>query len=166
MPLKTPTIEDAQAFLLDAVDPALRAIGLLTIPARVLMLGTALAESRLVHRRQLGGGPARGLFQIEPATFKDIYGRYLKRKTALLAACNGLLEQGADPWAQVEHNDRFACAIARCRYLMDPFPVPWDATGQAEYHKRVYNTAEGAADPAETVRWFRLARDAAVKAAA
>lgn len=166
MPLTTPTLDEARRFLLDVVDPALRALGLLTVAARVLMVGTALAESRLVYRRQLGGGPARGLFQIEPATFRDIYGRYLVAKPGLLAACNGLLEPHAEPWAQVETNDRFACAIARCRYLMDKAPVPWDAAGQAEYHKRVYNTASGPADPAETLRWFQMARDAAVKEAA
>jgi len=112
-----------ESFRADIIDPTLRHLDLYSPAASNLMLGTALVESRLIHRRQIGGGPARGLFQIEKPTFDDVYGRYLKRKPTLLARVNELLTSG-DPWAQVETNDRFACAIARVRYLYDSKPLP------------------------------------------
>ena len=38
-----------------------------------LLMGTAAQESHLgKYRKQIGGGPALGIFQMEPATFNDI----------------------------------------------------------------------------------------------
>ena len=112
-------------FRRDIVDPTLRHLDLWTPAASTLLTATAVVESKLIHRRQIGGGPARGLFQIEKATFDDVYGRYLRRRQSLLARVNELLT-GGDPWRAVEFNDRFACAIARVRYLYDPKPLPDD----------------------------------------
>lgn len=112
-----------QEFRSEVIDPTLKLLDLYSPASSNLLLGTALVESRLIHRKQIGGGPARGLFQIEKATFNDVYGRFLKLKPRLLARVNELLTSG-DPWAQVETNDRFACAIARVRYLYDSKPLP------------------------------------------
>ena len=49
------------------------------------MLGTAIAESELNALAQRGG-LALSMFQIEPATFDDIYGRYLRLRPRLLTA--------------------------------------------------------------------------------
>lgn len=39
-----------------------------------LLLGTAAQESAFgTYLRQIGGGPARGVFQMAPATAKDIW---------------------------------------------------------------------------------------------
>ena len=129
-----------EQFRSDIIDPTLKHLDLYSPAASTLLLATAIVESRLIHRRQIGGGPARGLFQIERATFDDVYGRYLKRKSWLLARVNELLTDG-DPWAQIETNDRFACAIARIRYLYDPKPLPDadDIPALAETWVRVYN---------------------------
>lgn len=141
------------------IDPTLKHLDLYSSAASSLLLGTALVESDLTYRRQIGGGPARGLFQIEKPTFDDVYGRYLKRKPTLLARVNELL-LGKDPWSQVETNDRFACAIARVRYLYDSKPLPdaGDIPALAETWLRVYN-----AGGKGTVAKFVTAWDRAMK---
>lgn len=112
-----------------------------------LLLGTAIQESRLTYLKQKGGGPALGLFQIEPATFNDIYNRYLKRedKKELL----GRVQQfttAQDVRDQVIGNIPFAVVIARVRYLMVPEALPAhdDLQALAEYWKAHYNTSRGA----------------------
>jgi hypothetical protein len=129
-------------FRSDIIDPTLKLLDLYSPASSNLLLGTALVESKLVHRRQLGGGPARGYFQIEPATFRDVYGRYLKNKPRLLGIVNSLLtEAGVAPVEQLYLNDRLGCAIARIRYLYDPKPLPDadDIPALAECWVRVYN---------------------------
>lgn len=128
-------------FRAEIIDPVLKLLDLHSAAASNLMLGTALVESGLVHRRQKGGGPARGLFQIEPATFDDIYRRYLPRRTHLLARVNGLLRPNMTPAGQLYDNDRFGCAIARLKYWMCPLPLPasGDLPALAAYWVRHYN---------------------------
>lgn len=120
-----------------------------------LMLGTAAAESGLVHRRQLGGGPARGLWQMEPTTGQDIFAthlirhRYQERFNKLMDIW---LEIGIavftpyimDIDIHLGRYDDFACAMARIHYLRDPDPIPDALEEQAAYWKRVYNTPAGA----------------------
>lgn len=50
------------------VRPVLRVMSAWSQPAEDLVMGTAAQESRLTYLRQLGGGPALGLWQMEPAT--------------------------------------------------------------------------------------------------
>ena len=128
-------------FRAEVVDPVLKLLDLHSAAASNLLLGTALVESGLVHRRQKGGGPARGLFQIEPATFHDVYRRYLPRRTGLLARVNGLLFPDCPPADQLYDNDRLGCAIARLKYWMCPLPLPPadDLPALAAYWVRHYN---------------------------
>lgn len=114
-----------------------------------LMLGTAAAESSLIHRKQIGGGPARGLWQMEPETGEDCFIHYLAFK-------HELRKKLVEVWLEIhssiqtipyledishhlEHYDDFACAMARIKYLRDPDPIPGTLEGQAAYWKRVYN---------------------------
>jgi len=119
-----------------------------------LMLGTAAAESGLVFRKQFNDGPARGLWQMEPATGRDVFIHFLAFKHELRAR---LVEMWFEihssiqsiPYIEdIEHHlecyDDFACAMARIHYLRDPDPIPDTLQGQAEYWKRVYNTPTGA----------------------
>lgn len=118
-----------------------------------LLLGMAAAESSLTHRVQIGGGPARGLWQMEPATALDIFQNYLQYKPILyerLCAIwlNLSLEQLIHPSTEemeyhLEHYDDFAFVMARSHILRDPQPIPDTVEGQAAYWKRVYNTPAG-----------------------
>ncbi len=121
-----------------------------------LMLGTAIAESELNALAQRGG-PALSMFQIEPATFADIYGRYLRLRPRLLTAVRAFMFPELAPLEQLAGNQHLACAIARVKYWMSPRPLPApgniDALGA--YWKAHYNTSHGAG---RTSRWAYLYR--------
>lgn len=148
------------AFLVDTIRPTLQSIGLHTPAAEQLLLGTAMQESNLVHRRQLGNGPARGYFQMEPATHNDIWNNYLAFKPTLGAKIASLLSAPtADRIGELEHNDRYACAMARAHYHRVPaaLPAEGDIVGMAHYWKRYYNTVLGAGKPEEFLTKWRKA---------
>lgn len=134
------------------LDPTLREAGMYSWTASDLLLGTAFAESKLKHLKQIGGGPALGLFQIEPSTFDDIYYRYLGRtdKKSLKHVVDMFTVREhagftmTRPFYQLITNLPFAILIARIRYLLVPAPIPKTLEGQAAYWKKYYNTVEGA----------------------
>ena len=122
-----------------------------------LLLGTALIESNLDALKQKGGGPALSVFQIEPATFDDIYERYLPARTALFTQIQDLLIPSFTPIEQLVGNPFFACGIARMKYWMIPEPLPpaGDLEALGHYWKRYYNTAEGAGNAAYFADHYR-----------
>jgi hypothetical protein len=147
---------DPAQFREEVVRPALVSIGMHSAAAEALVFCTAIQESRLKWLRQHAGGPALGLFQIEPATFQDIYGRYLERKPAIMERLRAL-ETGEPLTRQLISNLSFATAICRLRYWMDRHPLPAidDADGMGAYWKRVYNTDLGAGRPQEFAALYR-----------
>ncbi len=137
------TKHDAIIFLKHTITPALQSIKLWTPEAGELLLGTAIVESDLLHRRQLGDGPARSFFQMEPATHDDIWNNFLKYKPDLARAINSLMTSpDADKLVDLEKNDTYACAMARVHYQRVPSPLPkaGDVEAMAKYWKNHYNT--------------------------
>ena len=128
--------------------------------AENLLVGTAIQESGLRNLMQRGGGPAIGLFQMEPTTFKDIW-NYLYRKgssdEAFTDTCmyfqqhhtnvNEADEQDflEKPWMEMAWNLRFATVMARVHYwrVSSPLPDADDVEGLARYWKLYYNTPLG-----------------------
>lgn len=127
--------------------------------AEQLMLGTAIAESGLDALVQMGGGPALSFFQIEPATFGDIYGRYLLKpaRADLKNAIDALLVPAFGPLEQLDGNPYFACAVARTRYwwVKARLPAAGDIKAMGRYWKANYNTARGAGDAAHFAHLYR-----------
>jgi hypothetical protein len=124
-----------------------------TLGAEQLLLGTALQESHLSHRRQIGG-PALGYFQVEPKTHDDVWNNFLKYRPQLAAKVNQLLSSPtANKIKELENNDKYATAIARIIYLRAPAPMPPlnDIPKMAAYWKRYYNTALGKGKEADFV---------------
>ncbi len=147
------TMSEANRFMERLIRPTLAAMGYGSAAAERLLLGTALAESGLKLRQQLGGGPALGLFQMAPATHDDLWRTYLATRTPLAAAVRSFIPASAagsrdtpPPAALLKDNDAYACAMARCLYLRVPAPLPpANDTGQlAAYWKTHYNTPAGA----------------------
>ncbi len=132
-----------EQFTNEIIVPALDTIELDSPEARELLLGTALQESGLRYLRQLGGGPALGLFQMEPATHDDIWDNFLKYRSGL-AERVGWLQLDDSPEEMV-WNMRYAAAMCRVHYLRgsDPLPAVGDLEGQARYWKAHYNTWMG-----------------------
>ena len=146
-------------FRLNVVRPVLEAIGGHSMAAENLVLGTALQESNLHYLRQLAEGPARGLFQMEPATHDDIWDNYLAYRNELADQVSSFLVPGRDRFGQLVWNLGYACAMCRVHYQRVPEPLP-DATdiqGLAAYWKRHYNTAQGKGTIQEFVEKFEQA---------
>lgn len=124
--------------------PALKSVALHSEAAVELLLGTALQESRLQYLKQLGTGPALGLFQMEPATHDDIWTNYLAYRPELAARVARLAHvRNAGALAT---DLLYAAAMCRVFYrrIKDPLPAAGDVPGQAAYWKEHYNTYLGA----------------------
>lgn len=147
----------ARKVLLEAVRPALTKLDKGGIAAEQLVLGTGIQESLLIHRQQGGGGPALGLFQMEPSTHDDIWDNYLKYNKNLTGKVEKTLESGQTHSANLlKENDVYAAAMCRVHYLRVSFPLPAqdDVAAMANYWKEHYNTYLGAGKPEEfTDKW-------------
>ena len=127
--------------------------------AVALLLGTALCESELRFLRQRvdgGFGRAVSFYQIEPATHKDVK-RYLNERRRDLAKRVFGLATITDPDDfEVATNLRYATAIARIKYWMDPEPLPYadNIRGLAGIYKRVWNSELGKATPQRFIEFY------------
>lgn len=153
----------AEQVRMDAVRPALLALEPVIPYTRVaenLVLGTAAHESKFTYRYQEDGGPARGLWQIEEPTFRDLYGRYLERHPVLKGKVDTLWPNDlTDPWLQIVGNDRFSAAICRLKYWDSPLKLPADPNDVFEMgrlYKAAYNTPSGSATAQEWVDDYRF----------
>ena len=115
-----------------------------SIHAENLILGTAAQESAYgKYTVQIGGGPARGKFQMEEATHDDIWKNFLKYKprlAKLVLSISGLTEPDFNA---LEKNDIYACAMCRVHYFRVKEPIPTTINGYAYYWKQFYNTPKG-----------------------
>jgi len=117
--------------------------------ANFLLLCTAAIESNCGYYIKQIGGPALGIWQMEPDTEEDIYNH-----------CDAM--QGEEFKELIEltmpvTHDRawgealivapmYACAMARLKYSMDTAALPDHNNLRAvyDYYKRIYNTPAGA----------------------
>lgn len=119
-----------------------------------IMMGTAATESGYRSREQIGGGPAVGLFGIEPKTGLDTFRTYLLRKEWLYSRLMGtVFGMASAPFFIPEHEeivrllrdyDDYSAFIARVKYLRVPKRIPIDLESIALYYKVHYNTEQGA----------------------
>jgi hypothetical protein len=101
--------------------------------AVILLIGTAAQESHLgKYSRQINGGPALGIYQVEPETF-----RWLKRKYPRII--------GGYRFEDLEFDLRASTLTARLRYwvVSEPLPSKYDLYGMARYWRTHFNTHLG-----------------------
>ena len=79
------------------------------------------------YRKQFGGGPAEGMFQIEPTTRKDIY-RYVRARQPKIRDYLRTLDDGHEKDA----------VLARTLYWSSPGAIPSDDTQLGQYWKTAY----------------------------
>lgn len=113
-----------------------------------LLKMTAAHESHLGSYIAQVGGPALGIYQMEPATEQDIYSNFLCYNKGILHKVNGLAGSKKQPSPVLVSDLTYATAMARVHYYRDKYPLPdaMDIEGLAQYAKRVYNTVEGKAE--------------------
>lgn len=137
--------------------------------AENLIMGTAAHESHLGDFiKQVGGGPAMGIYQMEPATLNDCYENYLdySSRAALKAKVDAYLAVSPavasstgsgdqpDKASQLATNLAYATAMCRIRYYRAPAAMPSDPNdinALAAYWKQYYNTPLGAGTPEQFV---------------
>lgn len=140
----------------EIVRPALKCVGLYTDAAEDLVMGTAAQESHLKFVKQLGGGPALSLFQIEPATHADYWDNYLAYKGDLseriLKAVG--ISDGRPHKSRLVWDLRYSAIMCRIHYrrIRSPLPEYGDVEGYARYWKKFYNTPLGAGTEEEFVK--------------
>ncbi len=118
-----------------------------------LMLMIAAHESLgFKFRRQIGGGPALGVFQMEPPTHDDTWRR--SRSIMRNAKRCGYTQDAK----RLETDDRYAVFVARHRIMLDPKPIPTTPQAMAEWCKRNWN-GDGEATPEEYLRDYNLWED-------
>ncbi|MGI9503963.1 MAG: hypothetical protein ACR2RE_13020 [Geminicoccaceae bacterium] len=152
---------DVSQFRTLVVRPTLKQIGLYSKAAEELLIGTGLQESRLKYIKQLGRGPALGVFQMEPATYRDIWKNWLRYQPVLMNDLVNMVKSDDQPLKdrpkEMISNLAFAAAMCRIHYrrVRAPLPKAGDLLGQARYWKKYYNTHLGAGKVSEYTRAYR-----------
>lgn len=134
------------------VRPVLEYLDMWSEVAENLVIGTAIQESRLTHLQQLGGGPAVGIYQMEPNTHTDLWNNYIRFRPTLVTKLNNLrVDSPFDgqflkvPSYEMIGNLYYATAMCRIHYRRAPSPLPPnDVPLIAAYWKKYYNTPLGA----------------------
>ncbi|MDP2700182.1 hypothetical protein [Thalassospira sp.] len=128
------------------IRPVLQKLDLWSQAAENLLMGTAAQESALgTYLTQIGGGPARGIYQMEPATLDDCYTNFLDYRADLKAKVDAFLAAQPGKSDQLATNNAYATAMCRIRYVRISAALPdaSDITGLGNYWKQYYNTPLG-----------------------
>lgn len=134
--------------------------------AHALVLGTGIAESNYdnIAQQTSSGQPgvARSFWQIEPATFDDVMRNFVANRTNVASALRQALGYTPVTGGSSRLYSDMALGTCLCRmvYLRSRYALPaMNAQAMAAYHKKVYNTDLGAADPNVNVPKFQKAID-------
>lgn len=146
------------------IRPALKFINTWSYPAEELLLGTAAQESRMgTYLKQLNGGPAIGIFQMELFTYNDLWASFIKYKPEefrdrlkMLATRTNSADARPSGYDMVG-NLYYAAAMARVFYMRIPEALPSesDVVAMAEYWKKYYNTVHGKGTVSEFVHNYQ-----------
>lgn len=117
-----------------------------------LLLGTALHESGgFKYREQTGGGPAKGLMQMEPFTHDDTWKNWIANRPDIEQAMRRMFTPAGEKLNKdrLSKDDAYAIAMARIKYYRrkgytaeKPLPDVDDIEGQAKYWAKEYNSRQ------------------------
>jgi len=144
--------------LRELIARVLEELNLYSRDAVELLMLTAAAESNLgEYLKQIGRGPALGIFQMEPSTEKDIWYNYLRHRPALLLSVELLVGNSNVINLHLFGNLLYQIALARIHYLRVPAPLPsrLDAEAMAAYWKDYFNSRLGKGTVAKAVESYR-----------
>lgn len=120
--------------------------------ALMLLIGTAAQESKAgTYIYQLGNGPARGIFQMEPFTEKSLWNDYLAYKKHLRERIKETTSRTC-PGEWLTYDLAYQVTMARIHYLRVPEALPTSLEGAAHYWKLYYNTPKGRGTVAEFIK--------------
>jgi hypothetical protein len=135
----------------------LQLIDLWSPAAEELLLGTAAQESHLGYYRRQIRGPARGIYQMEPSTERDIWDNFLRPRPDRIEAIYTTCGVDGPDQIQLERNLMYQTIMARMHYrrIRAQLPAADHLSEQARYWKRYYNTDHGKGSQAEYVENYR-----------
>ncbi|MDB4312143.1 hypothetical protein N9937_01805 [bacterium] len=140
------------------IKPVLKMMELYSPAAVNLVLGTACVESDCgKYLKQLDGGPALGIYQMEQVTHRSLWVDVLEYNDHLADLINDYLvssfydyedeetENIDSTFKELSGNMYYATAMCRLQYMRfeEPLPHPNDIEGLAKYWKKYYNTEAG-----------------------
>ncbi|MBO9493858.1 hypothetical protein J7438_07130 [Thalassotalea sp. G20_0] len=148
---------------INVIQPVLKSIGLYSLAAENLLLGTAVQESLCGKHLVQVQGPALGIYQIEPDTHDDAWQNYLNFRHELAGKVRGFASSDFDQSSENRHQELvlnlgYATAIARIVYYRKPEALPDDPNdieALARYWKKHYNTPLGKGTTEEFVRNYK-----------
>lgn len=147
----------------EIIRPALHAPGIWSQALESLVLGTGAHESHYTALQQIGGGPALGWWQCEPATHDDIWSNYLRYRAPLALALNRLRNGETSALALIRY-PLYAAAMCGVHYQRKrqggQLPPHDDAQLQALLWKHVYNTKLGRGTVEQALPHFQAAFEA------
>jgi hypothetical protein len=120
------------------IRPTLKDMGMWSESAENLLMGTAAQESHLGSQiKQLGGGPALGIYQCEPATHEDVASWAIRK--GLIRSSSGIDQD------RLIYDLKYATMICRLHYYRVPKAIPDanDLDGLSNYWKVFYNSVKG-----------------------
>lgn len=136
-----------------------------TDKARVMLMAICLQESRLIHRRQLGNGPARGLAQFEMGTKVSkggVWGVFLHPASqgwlARLCEARGVICEPDAIWRNLEFDDTLAMGVARLLLWTDPKRLPETDDAETSWALYLRTWRPGKPHPETWVRFHKQAR--------
>jgi len=122
-----------------------------------LVTATIAIESRMGKYIKQIKGPALGILQMEPATYRWLLDGYLSGHPDTLDRIKEICNLQDVNQEALMYNLKFAICMCRVRYLADPSPLPEIDHNEIDAlwgtYKRVYNTYLGAT----TKRQFKKA---------
>ena len=140
------------------IEPVLSKLRLYSKNAEELLVFTCAAESLGGTYLQQVKGPALGVYQMEPATYTDIWVNYIRARNQLATLM--AMHFGCNRIPEVErliYDLHFATAMSRIHYLRMPGNLPdaKDVDGMWEYYKKYYNTEKGKAKKEESIKKYQ-----------
>jgi hypothetical protein len=136
------------------IKPALKELGMWSDIAENLVAGTCAVESNMgMYLKQKGGGPALGIYQMEPATHTDIWENFIAHRHTLVDKIG--YSKMPHPKTLVYDLD-YATKMCRIHYFRQSEPLPIDNSVEklGQYWKNHYNTIKGAGTVEKFVRSY------------
>ena len=131
-----------ESHLRNMIKETLTPVGWYSEDVEELLMLTMATETHLGEYLEQDGGPASGIYQIEPATEHDIHMNYLAYREEKANKVYSHMSMYGD---DLKYNLPYQTILARVHYMRvsDPLPSKDDIEGLAEYWKKHWNTEEG-----------------------
>lgn len=148
---------DCAQFRTYIIEPVLSKLQVYSKDAEELLVFTCAAESLGGTYLAQNKGPALGIYQMEPATYSDIWENFIRKnsKYAMLMSLNMGCSRIPAP-DRLIYDLHYATAMARYHYMRvkKSLPCSSDVDSIWDFYKQYYNTPNGAADKSGAIERY------------